>query len=395
MIKDCKKKFLSENCDVLLVQRAAMTFYPPGINQANILAEEGLKVVIIEGGGAADGIPDFSTGVTLLRPLAKNESISLLENMRFASFVRSILAKCSRNTVCIAYDEPAALLLSLFPFQGRVVFHFHEYPLGNIQRKAIDILRNKLIDSYMRQSAQVNMADSYRAAAFYRERKLPRYPTVIRNCPRKMSHLPVGKLRKKLLSMGITKKHILLFQGAIGVNYYADNIVTSMEYWPSDSVMVFIGPVRPLIKDVLKQEALKRGVSDRVIFLGQVSYSTLFSYTVDADIAFTMIKPVSFNFSHMAGASNKRYDAMACGIPQISNFGPGMQELIIDNGIGICVNAESPEEIGRSVADLLEKPVRLKKMSDAARKLHLSRYNYDIEFSSVRDSIVKKCREEQ
>jgi glycosyltransferase involved in cell wall biosynthesis len=152
--------------------------------------------------------------------------------------------------------------------------------------------------------------------------------------------------------------------------------------------MVFIGPINADYKKYLVNLCSNK---KRLIFIGQMPYVDLFSYTVDADISFTMIKPINFNFLNMAGASNKRYEMMTCGVPQISNIGPGMKELIEDNVVGVCIDPDDVSNITRAVNMLLaNKEIRVS-MSENGRKKHLELFNYELEFRPVIDKITKWC----
>jgi glycosyltransferase involved in cell wall biosynthesis len=378
--------------DVLLVQRADTSFYPPTIHQANLLSEAGLEVVLLDGGKTRFSASALNPAVTLVRPLVDNLRH---DNLRFYVECKKLLKACAEG-VCISYDAPASTLVGLLPYSGRKMFHFHEYPNdkspGLSWYSAARIGLFDRVASFLASKVDaVSMADSHRASAFFKENRLPRRPIVVNNCPRRMEKLPSGILRQRLRELGVERKHVVLFQGSISTNYYVDQIVRSMRYWPSDAIMAFVGPVRPEVRHALVQLAEQEGVGDRVLYIGQVPYADLFQYTVDADIAFTMIKPVTFNFMHMAGASNKRYEAMTCGVPQITNHGPGMTELVCDNGIGICVTPENAQEVGAAVTDLLRDSATRRKMASAARRLHMHRFNYESQFHAMRELIVASC----
>jgi glycosyltransferase involved in cell wall biosynthesis len=230
------------------------------------------------------------------------------------------------------------------------------------------------------------MPDVHRAAALAHEENLARLVMVVRNCPRRLTRLPPGRLTEAML--GRQKRFTVLFQGAVAENYYADKIIQSMVWWPPESVMVFLGPTKGAFDERLREIARDVGVPDRVVLLSQVPYCDLFGYTVGADLGLTMIKPHSFNFAHMAGASNKRYEFMACGVPQISNRGPGMHDLVEGNGVGLCVDPEDPEEIGHQVAYLLGNEPLRRRMGEQGRRLHLDEYNYEVQFAGLLETVM-------
>lgn len=384
--------------DVVLIQRASINFYPPTINQANLLAESGLKVAILDGGVGPKPI-SLNPTIRLIRPLDNRikgkitSNISLIgrvfDNIRFTMSVQQSM-DANNVRVRIGYDSPV-----IATFLGRkatsfTICHFHDYPEPLGEGYMAD-LRNKLARRFSRISDMVVMPDYYRAVAFLQEENLRQLPVVVPNCPRILLELPAGQLRPMLVKKDCGNKRLVLFQGAISKNYYADKIIESMPWWPTDSVMVFVGPVKNPLQNELIDIANQLGVLDRIVFIPQVPYAELFKYTVDADLAFSMIKPFSFNFAHMSGASNKRYEYMACGIPQITNHGPGVKELIEQSGAGICVDPEVPEEIGQQVSYLLNNDHLRKEMSTKARKQHLVQYNYEQQFIPVLEKITTIC----
>ena len=60
---------------------------------------------------------------------------------------------------------------------------------------------------------------------------------------------------------------------------------------------------------------------------------------------------------YSAGASNKRFEYAALGIAQVTNAGPGMEEIFGDTGIASLLETVNPESIGREIARLLSIPL--------------------------------------
>jgi len=381
---------MPEKLDALLVQRADCSFYPPTINQANILVRSGLRVGLLDGCNQSGQLSSLDSKVVLLRPLCGCRGH---ESLNFVLFFLKVL-KVSEPSVCISYDVIASLLLGMSFYKGKKIFHFHEFPGDYEEKVSIRYhLQSKLVARLSRKVDSLILADSHRASAFYYANKLTEFPCTVRNCSATLKQLPNGQLRKTLRAKGVEPKWIVLFQGAMSVNYYVDKIVASMRFWPEGSFFVFIGKVQEDVRTNIDRIAQRYGVIDRIVYVGSVPYKEIFSYSIDADIALTMIKPVTFNFRHMAGASNKRYEAMACGIPQVSNIGPSMKELIEDNSVGVCIDPENPENIGRAVTELLSNPELRKEMGEKARALHLAQYNYEQEFRPVQHKVIEWCQE--
>lgn len=385
---------------ILLIQRASIDFYPPILNQANIIAESGLTVKIIDGGTDERRPKSLQSDIELFRPLAQSynekDGNLLKQNQRSQQvwnnirFIKAIIKEQKKAEICtrIGYDSPAIVALGFSRFSGQTIYHFHEHP--EAYRPSLYInLQHKIARYHARHEEMIIVPDKHRAIALQKEEHLSTTPYVVPNCPRPLVTLPTGRLRSIVHQQRPKTKYIALFQGSVSKNYYLDNIIKSIPWWPEEVSMVFIGPVRQSTKIELTDLAREIKVEDRLLFLSQVDYSQIFNYTVDADIAFCMIKPVNLNYTFVAGASNKRYEFMACGIPQISNTGPGMKELIEENRVGICVDPQNIELLGRQVKDLILNEHQRKKMGERARALHLQKYNYDLQFDTILTHLLK------
>lgn len=380
-------------CDVLLVQRSAVDFYPPFLNQAVLLAEAGLRVRVLDGG---DGPPPagLHSSIELKRPL-RGESAAGTLLSRFQSN-RTFLAAVKRAqrdgpAVRVCYDSEAAAAFAVLPFSGATVCHFHEHPCVWGEASGLSLAKHAAARQVAGSAAVVTVPDSFRAAALQSEAGIDRLPHVVRNCPRKLDQLPRGRLREELTSLGFANYSLVFYQGSVSDDHYAAEVVRSMVHWPCDSVMVFLGPIQSAMRSGLQAAAAKAGVLHRLILLPPVAYDKLFGYTVDADVALSMIRPVTRNFTWIAGAANKRYEYMACGVPQIANAGPGMDELIVASAAGLCIDPVTPESIGCAVNTLLANSALRRRMGAAARRLHLERFHYESEFAPVLRKIVDIC----
>jgi glycosyltransferase involved in cell wall biosynthesis len=130
-------------------------------------------------------------------------------------------------------------------------------------------------------------------------------------------------------------------------------------------------------------------VVSRVLFVGRVPYSEVFSFAVGASVGVTLLEPVNSNLRFCAGASNKRFEYAALGIPQVTNTGFGMRDLFESPGIATLVDVEEIEMIGQTIARLLLNSSLAKTMGEHARSLHLSHYNYEYQYRPVLDCVRK------
>ena len=164
-----------------------------------------------------------------------------------------------------------------------------------------------------------------------------------------------------------------------------------MKYWPRNACFVLVGPCSDAYRSELMGLSRHNGAERRMVFLGTIAPEEIWSVRRGADIALTMMvegdNKRNLTFRYGAGASNKRFEAMAAGVPQITNTGAGIDEIVVDTGCGLAVDPNSPEELGQAVSYLLENREVREEMGGNGRQIHLARFNYETQFEPVMERI--------
>jgi hypothetical protein len=156
-----------------------------------------------------------------------------------------------------------------------------------------------------------------------------------------------------------------------------------MIHWPADSIFVVIGGSENEYRAHLRQVAASVGVSSRVQYIDRVPYSEVLSYAVGATVGITLLEPRIKNWRYSAGASNKRFEYAALGIAQVTNAGPGMDEVFGQAQVASLLDTVGPASIGQEIARLLSTPAATAAMGAHARAAHLRANNYDAQFAPV------------
>jgi glycosyltransferase involved in cell wall biosynthesis len=185
---------------------------------------------------------------------------------------------------------------------------------------------------------------------------------------------------------------MVLFHGVVGDSYALSPLVRSMAYWPREALCVLAGISTTAFKRRLQDEAQSLGFGARLVFLGMPDPAENWSLRASADVAATLLVPHDLSTRFCAGASNKRFEAMAVGVPQVSDRNPGVPELVEGNGVGLCAPHGNPEAIGRAVARLLNDAPLRREMGQRARHLHLERFNYETEFQPVLEQLLESVK---
>ena len=233
--------------------------------------------------------------------------------------------------------------------------------------------------------------DPYRAAWYAREGSVDRTRiVVVPNCPRLIRNLPRPILREILGEKAPPSGSIVLYHGAVGPDHGLETAIHSMGRWPDGSVFVIKGRCRPAYAERLKEAASRCGVLSRVLLhdSGFSSYRDHYAMIAGADIGWTVLEPRSANWRYSAYASNKRFEYMALGIPQVSDTNPGTAELVEGNGCGTCIPPDSADAAGDAIARLLNDTPLREEIGQRGRNLHLERFHYDLHFARVMDRIT-------
>jgi glycosyltransferase involved in cell wall biosynthesis len=176
---------------------------------------------------------------------------------------------------------------------------------------------------------------------------------------------------------------IVLYFGSVGPGHGLEKAISSMRLWPLDSVLVLAGPTPASYRATLQQSAMQSGIGNRLIFMGTISPEMAWGVRAGADVALTIMDTSHPIYRYCAGASNKRFEAMAAGVAQVTNDGPGIDELFVNRGVLVSAPYDNSERIGSAVADLLTNAGRRREMAAKARHLHLTDYNYEKQFAPV------------
>ncbi len=385
------KRSTIQGADVLAVIRAPLEQYPPSLNQVKLLAQAGLRVAVVDTQHSdyseypfpyQENVLRFHVGphVQLFKERSPNLLVRMIRGQLFHRRTQSLIRRLKPKVV-IAYDPNGMEAVGRIWNCTRppiLIWHFHELFLNS---KATGFFTRRAIRFSSEQANQADtivFPDRHRADFFCNENRTKSKPLIVMNCPPRLDILPENTLPQHMTQFGVSPQApIIYFQGWIGPSRCFEAIIQSMPHWPADAVLVLVGPVASEYRDQLQSLANTIGVKSRVIFIAAVPYKDLAGLTVGATLGLSILsdaveKDLSWKFS--AGSTNKRFEYMSVGVPQVANQGPGMQEIIEQTGAGALVNPTDPSDIGQTIARLLKDRILLQAMSINARQAHLTQY---------------------
>ncbi len=376
---------------VLLAQFNAADGYPPVLNQAAILAQHAEVTLLDAGGENAQKIE--IPGVQRLRACweeaSKLEKLSRFRaRLRFAKQFKSLTKLAPHAVIAFEPDAIALMIANEFPKESVLIGHLHEHPSPEVYTAPLDRIALGYVRTHVNELDLLVVADENRGRLLQERWKLRKAPLVARNCPRRLDTLPESRLFPWLKERGLRPSGIVYYQGSIGANQGIDQVVETMPHWPQDSILVLAGSVCASFQARLDSLAAEGKTQDRVYYLGRVQYDQLFSYAVGANVALSLLDPRPEQLRFAAGASNKRFEYAALGIPQITTVAPGIEETFVSTGAALAVPWGDNAALATAISHLLENPALRQSMGEKARALHLLQYNYEREFEPVMERIM-------
>jgi glycosyltransferase involved in cell wall biosynthesis len=372
----------------LLAQRVNVQLFPPVLHQARALADLGHVRVL----DAADASPQKSAQlnerIDHIRANARGLSWAKAHHVQLLQFLRMFQREISaRPAVAFGYDMDAAAALlasrALYPTIRRVV-HLHELGIPALWASSrTSTVALRYLTHRLRRADLVIVPDAHRATLTAEQFRLPEPPLTVMNCPPRLDRLPQSRLLPHVHARNLPATRIVHYQGAIGTDHGLDTIIRSMPHWPGDAVLVLVGSGPQDFIDHLHHLAAAHGIDERIVWVGRVPYDEVFSYAVGAAVGLSIIAPTNDNWKYASGASNKRFEYAALGIPQVTNVGPGIDQLFTRTGIAAAVPHDVPAAISDAVTRYLTDESSTRDMAVRARRLHLTTYNYEAQFAPV------------
>lgn len=362
--------------------------FPPTINAANVLAENGYDVTLID--IKYHNIPES----VRLNPLVERISIgskntgirNVIFFFRVPWLLKRIIQKKKIEKI-ISYDGMSVLPVFLLKKLTRIfwIYHQHDYWETASGWLRLPFYSEIKLSKY---ADIVTFPQSDRAQKFKKIAKLKQEPLIIHNGPRKNWTLEVkpNSLIKKLKE---DKKIILIYQGGWSKRFSIQEVIKSLKFLPEYVHFIILGKELEIgIKNFYHEVAKSNSLGNRVHLIGSVNYDDLPSYTYYSDFGianFTFAKNETTNNLFLAGASNKLTEYFACSLPIIAPNTEVNLKYLQENGRGLVPLQNTPEEIGKTIKSLIEN----KKLYKTISENNKSEFEYELNFDSQFEKLLK------
>ena len=161
-------------------------------------------------------------------------------------------------------------------------------------------------------------------------------------------------------------KYIVLAVGSLIIEHCIDQIVTSVDEWPDNFVLVLHGwfgssKDEQLIRHEIELRAER-------VFLSTDLLNQKYQIFQSSDIGLVFFQHnnknnYKKNFIYAAGSSEKLFDFMRTGIPIIASNIPGMREIVGDYNQKCGIVIDRPKDIGRTLPKIIEEYELLRQKS--------------------------------
>lgn len=371
------------NRRILYAQYANPGVYPPLQHSARILADAGWDVLVL-------GIQDAGT-LSLDFPKharIRVERLSLVEPgwrrvFYFLYFLLWVVGWSRRFKpqwvyASDLYATPAAWLLS---FGTRVVYHEHDTPEASRTVARICMTARAWL---AHRATLCVFPNAKRAARFADAFQVGEKTVTVWNCPERAKVLEEHGAAKRT-----REEFRVLYHGSIVPSRLPLTVIDALVLLPANACLRIVGyetvgSAGHVAK--LLERARELGVAERVEWCGQVATrAELLALARECDVGLALMPNASadVNEQTMAGASNKPFDYMACGLGVVVTDLPDWRALFVDSGFARACNPADAASLGAAIKWYWDHPTERIEQGRRAQIQILNEWNYQAQFAPV------------
>jgi glycosyltransferase involved in cell wall biosynthesis len=371
---------------VLYLQYANPGAYPPIAHGAQILAEAGAEVRVLGTRSGIAGAIEFPSHPRVLVTLV-DEGSGIGQKIAFARFLFASLWIARRFRphwlyVSDAFAAPAGLAAAAVTRAG-VVYHEHDVHTEQSPSPFVKLCMaaRKLLARRARRVVvpSAGRADHLRATLALKQ------IDVVLNCPRRSDVLPQlaprdGPFRLVYQGTIVPQRLPLALADAIA-ELEGTVTLTLAGYEPAGAE----GHTMALV------ERATRGAPGSIVYAGLLTARKQlleFCALFDAGLAFVPTDGGDVNMRSMAGASNKAFDYLACGLPLIVSDLEDWRQMFVRPGYAKAVVPNDVSSIVSAFRWLADHRVELRAMGAAGQRRVTTEWNYEHQFNPVREQLL-------
>jgi glycosyltransferase involved in cell wall biosynthesis len=269
---------------------------------------------------------------------------------------------------------PPALLVLLLT-ETRVILHEHDSP-GHKDTFSRLLL---WIRAQVARRARLNILPTAPRAKAFRKETQASNVQVVWNCPL-IQEIPAPK------AGGDRDSFVLYYHGNISPTLLPLTVITSLKLVPEAVVLRIVGYETEgnvgYTKNLI-ETAASLGVAHRVLIVPPVSRNELFELCREGDVGLAFFPEPTGPADSYAGASNKVFDYLACGLPVLIGNPVQWQDFFRGEDPALACEPSSPDSIASSVLWFYNHREEARLMGERGRQKILQDWNYETQFEPV------------
>jgi glycosyltransferase involved in cell wall biosynthesis len=269
---------------------------------------------------------------------------------------------------------PAALLILMLT-KTRVILHEHDSPSHKDSSNRLLLWTR----AQVARRACLNILPSAPRAEAFRKATQASTLQVVWNCPL-IQEMPAPK------AGGDRDSFVLYYHGNVSPTLIPLTVITSLKLLPEAVVMRIVGYEtggNVGYTKTLIETAASLGVAHRVFIVPPISRSKLFELCREGDVGLAFFPDPTGPADSFAGASNKVFDYLCCGMPVLIPNTVEWQNFFRGSGLTLACEPSSPESIAASVLWFYNHRGEARSMGERGRQKMLQDWNYEAQFEPV------------
>ena len=368
--------------------------YPPTINAANILAEQGHRVFVY--GIKYDTKDKIALHPNITMKYWGSQAKGIFNVLKYCTiYFRLLIDSFSKKfDWIIAYDAfavgPTYITAKLRNIKW--IYHQHDWweqPIGLFQKTV-----NKLEFKWGSKATVVSFPQTKRAELYQQQTGMASLPLIVYNGPRLAWVAEPQPMHPFLQSIKNTYPNILVYQGGLSSYFGLQNLVAALPKHSANTALLFIGRELELgIINKLNAVAKEYKVEPNIFYWKEyVSYDALPAITSYCTVGIAklthnnMYAPINDKF--IAGASNKIAEYMACSLPIIASNTDDNIAYYTPHNIGVLCNTNSVDAIVAALDTLLLNKQFAHTMGNNNKHNFNTIYNFDKQFQKIASIIA-------
>lgn len=377
--------------DIVYIQYTNPACYPPLQHSSRMFANAGMKVLFLgTGSGGQSNSFEFPYHENITVKRWNFCKPGWKQKVHYAAFClwSSFTAWWSGAKWVYASDPfscPAAILCRIM-FGRKILYHEHDSP--NIKTNKYTLFESiqKKARKYIGKNSDIVVfPNQKRSDLFAKEtgRELP--INIVWNTPSQFEYPDQDKVS--------TKKTKIFYHGSVSENLLPIYLIEVLKICP-DLELEFVGYNAGLKIDYIAEflnAALLQGIGNRVTYKGFFSRKDLLAYCSSCLIGLAIFPMTSdnVNLKYLAGASNKVFDYLLCGMLVLLPKDDQWVELLGDNERCFFCDTESVESIVVAIKDMLEYGEKAQLKEENTDSISNKGFPfYEISFKEVAQKII-------